>query len=399
MENRKIDCVNLILCIYIAIASLQGDGTFLVKIARILIVGIMLLVIIKTKEIRLNSYVKYSTIFIFISFMSIAWATSRQLAFRGSLTVLWNSICTSCVTIIVLNNKKYLINVIKVIFFCSIIYGSMIYIKYGLFVFLNDRAIQGISANDIGIRAAIGIIFAIVILSSNICKYKWIYYIGSVINILWIILSASRKSLLLVVIPLIIYFIFKSKNKFKTILNICILFILLIVIYQSIMKSDFLYNFIGHRIETMINGVLGIGSTDGSTMFRLELIEWGVQWFKEQPILGYGMDNYRYLLGFKNTWAGASGTYAHNNFIELAVNVGIVGSVIYYYIYYKIIYKLMKKLKVRNKTDIFILGFIIALLINEYGLVTYSSKYIQVVIAICWCITQYVFKDGKFETG
>lgn len=356
------------------------------KICRLLITSITILYILKTKKISINGYEKWAIIFTTYCFCSIYWSDSRSIAYSGALTVLWNSICTICVVILISNSEKRLYNCIKIIFFSSIVYGLSVFMNYGFFIFLNQRDIANISANDIGIRAAIGIILGVILIFGNMSNKKGVYILGILINLSWIVLSASRKALIILLIPIIIYFIFRSKNIFKLLFNIIIAILLVIVVYQCIMKIDFLYEFIGNRIETMINGVLKIGDTDGSTQFRMDLIEWGIEWFKASPILGHGVDNYRYLLGFKDTWAGVQGTYAHNNFIELAVGGGVIACIIYYSLYFKMIFKIIKKFNNRNIITILVLGITIGILISEYGLVTYSSKYIQVILSIIWII-------------
>lgn len=386
MSINKINVTDIVLYIYIAAVNLASDGSLIIKLCRLLITAITILYILKSKKIFINGYEKWAIIFSTYCFLSIYWAESRTIAFSGALTVLWNAICTSCVVVLMLRSENRFHKSIKVVFFSSILYGLLIFTRYGFFIFLNQRSIGNISANEIGIRAAIGIIFGIMLLGKNMCNKKIIYILGIVINLFYIILSASRKALLLLLIPIGIYFIFKSKKIFKVIFNIIITIFLAIVVYQCIMKIDILYAFIGNRIETMINGIFKIGNTDGSTEFRLDLIKWGIEWFKDNPVLGHGIDNFRYLLGFKSTWTGDLGTYAHNNFIELAVDVGILGFIIYYFLYYKMIFRIIKNFKNRNIMTILSLGIIIALLINEYGLVTYSSKDIQVILAIIWVI-------------
>ncbi len=388
MTIKEFNLVNIVVCIYILGISLLPDGNVLIKIFRLLILGVFILYILKNRKVIINRYIKWSVLFSLFCFTSIYWAESRATAFSGALTVLWNSICTSCIVIIISADKRYFYNAIKTIFFSSIVYGALVFVKYGYLVFINQRYIEKISANTVGIRASIGILLALIIISQS-SKYKKLYILGSGINILWIILSASRKSLLILIISLSIYMIFKNKNVTSLFRNGIFVIISLFAIYYCIMNVSFLYEFIGNRIETMIKGILGSGKTDGSTMFRMELINWGKEWFYKKPILGYGIDNYRYLLGFKNTWAGTEGTYAHNNFIELLVSGGLVGMIMYYWIYLDTILTIFKEFGKRNIKLILGLGLILGLLINEYGLVTYSNKYIQLIIGVLWTLVIY----------
>jgi O-antigen ligase len=53
-----------------------------------------------------------------------------------------------------------------------------------------------------------------------------------------------------------------------------------------------------------------------SVFLRALFIEVGLELWRERPLVGYGMDSFRYVSGL--------GSYAHNNFVELLVGGGIV---------------------------------------------------------------------------
>ena len=125
------------------------------------------------------------------------------------------------------------------------------------------------------------------------------------------------------------------------------------------------------------------------------MIEWGVEWFKEKPKLGYGIDSYKMLLGTKETSFGITGAYAHNNYIELIVDVGILGLVVYYYIYIYMIIKSFKYIKSRNLLLILMLGILIACMVNEYGQVTYYYKFYQLVLLLIYIVIQNEIEKGK----
>ena len=154
------------------------------------------------------------------------------------------------------------------------------------------------------------------------------------------------------------------------------------------MNVPLLYDLGGNRIESFLNSLNG-GETDGSTSFRIHMIEWGIEWFHNRPYFGHGLMNYKALLGTMGTWAGTEGTYAHNNYIELLVDVGIVGTVIYYSLYASLLFKGIRKIKERNLTRLILLGLLVAILISEYGLVTYYDKSIQAVLVLIWFAINY----------
>lgn len=63
-------------------------------------------------------------------------------------------------------------------------------------------------------------------------------------------------------------------------------------------------------------------TVDYSTVLRARFIERGLALMTEAPIFGQGLDAFRLISG--------EGTYAHNNYIDLGVGVGVLGLIIYY---------------------------------------------------------------------
>jgi O-antigen ligase len=64
---------------------------------------------------------------------------------------------------------------------------------------------------------------------------------------------------------------------------------------------------------------------DVSTNERFEFAEIGLRLWAESPLWGHGLDQFRVL-----TYAE---TYAHNNYVELLVGLGVIGLLLYYALY------------------------------------------------------------------
>jgi O-antigen ligase len=141
------------------------------------------------------------------------------------------------------------------------------------------------------------------------------------------------------------------------------------------MNNTDLYNVLGVRIEQLLNALSGEGNVDNSTIVRFQMIDEGINLFKERPFLGYGIDNYASISTFS--------TYSHNNYIELLVGVGIFGTVIYYSLYVSIFFKLIKFVRVNKIAGLFI-SIILGLAILEYGLVTYYIEIFVILLAAAY---------------
>ncbi len=94
---------------------------------------------------------------------------------------------------------------------------------------------------------------------------------------------------------------------------------------------------------------------------------------------GYGIDNYRFVLySYHSNWSLAY--YAHNNYVELLVDVGLIGTIVYYFNYVCMLVSSAENVRKITKQELLFIGILVAIMISEYGLVTYYDKYIQVIL-------------------
>ena len=153
---------------------------------------------------------------------------------------------------------------------------------------------------------------------------------GAVLALVLLYFTASRKALLMAVFGIALYYYFKHPNKrFR---NLLIILFGIYAAFQLVMNVPELYEAIGWRIEGMLALVTGEGVADGSALLRAQYIQVGLDAFKESPIIGYGIDNYRYI----NLRETGHLTYSHNNFVEMLVGVGGIGFLVYYFYYIKL---------------------------------------------------------------
>ena len=193
-------------------------------------------------------------------------------------------------------------------------------------------------------------------------------------------LTGGRKFFLMPFIFLLILLLFKlwRDKKFSSVLLVLFFVVILLTSAWAVINIPLLFNSIGVRFEGLFNFLTGdLAASDTSTLNRYILIVNGWKWFLERPILGFGLNNYSGL--YSDMW-GAS--YAHNNYIELMVDLGLIG-ILFYYSYY--IFLISKLLKIQNDNTGFrdyFLALIIVLLIFEIGAVTYNLFEIQILIGL-----------------
>lgn len=222
------------------------------------------------------------------------------------------------------------------------------------------------------------------------CKQKLLKRIFSILLVFLFmfvsIMTGTKKGILIFGIIVLSTFVLRSKNPLKLVFRIGIGIIFVFVGFYIIMHVDLLYGAIGYRFEKMIYQILGInGIVDGSTRERVAFIKSAFRVFKENPIVGVGIDGFRYLNEIQHT-------YSHNNFTELLANLGIIGFAIYYSEYLRILLK--SKYLIKKNQIIF--AVVLAMIVADYGSVTYSSE-LQFILLGYLCASLTVIRSEKNE--
>ena len=199
----------------------------------------------------------------------------------------------------------------------------------------------------------------------KIFQKKRVYLIPLFFLLICCVLNGSRKVLFgLFVFSAITYFIRHRKQPLKLLFFGGSMVVVGIVIYYFSMENEALYNTFGYRIEAYYN-YLESGSGDGSAEERSKMVEYGIKYFSDSPIVGWGADSFIYLF----TQDYGVKLYSHNNCVELLCNVGLIGFFIYYFIYIRLIFEFNSKYRYKYY-DFFYPG-IITLLVLDYWTISY----------------------------
>lgn len=189
--------------------------------------------------------------------------------------------------------------------------------------------------------------------------------------------TGSRKGVIIIIATLLIYSFYANKGN-KRIRNICFAVVALVISYVFIMNNEQLYILVGARIERMFQELTGHRTTEQSMSMRMLMITYGMRWFTERPILGYGLGNYSLL--FSRTFG--LDTYSHCNYVEILVSGGVAGFIIYYSVYIRIFIKYINEMIRRhNKIVIYFFSILLINTILNMALVCYSDiTYITILL-------------------
>lgn len=355
--------------------------------------------ILNKKKITITKYSIYYTIFGSFSCASYTWAMNKSfvIATVPSIVALVIFIITLANYI---NSPEKLLKLIKYTVIANIIVSIKIIILYWIY---NGTAanrislITGIYFNTVAQVIGFSIIFSIYLYK---IYTKNIYLIMIIPQFLAILLTGSRKAMIIPVLGIILILLLKKMKVFKKILYcMIILLILFIGIFTIKNINNPIANSITEKFESLIKYVTGQETNDWSINLRQFFIDTGIDIFKKHPIKGIGLNNFAYYVQDYTNYGESR--YSHNNYIEILSCLGIIGFVLYYWIYIYIFMNLFKSIK-RDRDNILLVITIsanIVLMIMEWGIVSYTGCMYHVYISIMYYTLVYkerlLIKDKK----
>ena len=318
-------------------------------------------------------YLIWAIVFLFYSGLGCLWAVDSLIVFDKMKTLLL-MFAVNMLLFDVIQTKKDIEKILFANFIALLLVAFYIVLTMDMTQLGEDRiGVDTINemwnANNIGLKMCIGFAISLYFLTKQRKLFEKIIYIASAVFFVFVALfTGSRKALLMIMALLVIFYWLKAKK------HRILIFILAcgvaVALYYLVMTVEPLYNVLGSRMEELVKGVFGGGTTEGSFNVREKMAQLGINWFWEKPFFGYGLGNYSMLYGALT----GKYTYSHNNFVEMLVSGGLVGFIIYYSIYAFIFIKLLKSIFIkRDVLSIVLFSINIIALILQVGLVSYSS--------------------------
>ena len=224
---------------------------------------------------------------------------------------------------------------------------------------------------------------ALYVYGVTICVYytrkKNLYLPVSIVFAIVLMFTGSRRAFVVMLLVLFLFYLSKLKRPSDLLYTIPVGALLFLLIYLSI-NNPLLYNVLGRRMEGLLNLLSGEGKVDSSTLKRMELINTGLEQFRNNMLIGYGLNNFvemnRYSL------------YSHNNYIELLVNFGLIGAVLYYSMPIVTLFKSLSVWFRKSKEEILPILLIIIVLVSDYGTVSYYSPLTLILLTIAYRLTE-----------
>lgn len=375
---------DLSLVVYMVCVTAFSSGSLPVQAARVLLVCGAI------TELKRNRYVPtrfelWQLLFVAFVAASSQWAFDEESAEEIASTVLVNAVCVVCLVYILRCDLRRIFLLLACMTVAPILLMLNVASTDGLMAFSGSRGTGSFSANTVGMTAAFGACFAGFCCFEREALPRSLSSSIMVIDLSIVVLSASRKAIMMVLFAAAVYVLLKSRgNGMKMLARLVVALLVVLTGYFLVMNVPFLYDMVGYRMESMVIGFLGGEGSDASTSTRMRLIEHGIEFFQMSPVVGHGGDNFSALdAAYYNA---GSGYYAHNNFIEILTDYGVVGFCLYYWMYALLIAATVRQIRKASPFQLMVLALLVTLLVMEYGFVSYYDRFFQVFIAFAFCV-------------
>ncbi len=355
-----------------------------------------------SKKIQLNKFEIIFFIFILFTFFSKIYAISQE---QANYAIKEISICflsSFCISENILkkndlNNKRHLMRILDV-FNYSTCLMSLYLLIFDLprIIGTHDR-LGRLLFEEYGTY----MVFSYsLIIACCYCFWKILYNYNTTIDKFIFIIcfitgcfSGTRKVLfcLIIFIGMMVFIKYRKSSivliKYTFFIAICT-----IVIYSFITTNENLYKLIGNRVESVVHSVIYGESIleDASLVERSQLQHLAIEAHKDRPFFGYGINNFAQY----SVDNGGPFLYAHNNYLELLSDVGIIGVTLYYGAYILILYKSFSLIKTESSICVFIFSFLLMTLISDYQTVSYY-RFHYIFIYVLFSKYLYTFKYEK----
>ena len=371
-------------------------------IAMVFLFGVVFLLnVIKQKKILVNGYLKWIGLFTGLNLLSVLWAVNKGNALALIPILAVNEAIAYMVACLISYKPERKWLVMKSIIAGAILLGVRVFLTHGLFVFNDARGVGGLNANYMGMYAGI---------AASLCLLLWREskrsdarkdrYPGLFIAcIIVALLSFSRKALAFIALPILLYFILSGKKTSVLIRRALLILGMAGLGLLAIFNVDFLYNSVGSRIEPIFRALTTTSRIgDASVQARVSFIKYGEKFFTERPMIGAGANNFKNLIAAAKPY-GMTNVYAHNNYVEIAVDFGVVGLVIYYGFYLIMVFYGLKNRKNLSPIQLMFLCILITLMVCEVGIVSYYGNFYQLLLALTWYVLFNTDAKKKAKNG
>lgn len=361
------------------------------SVVMFIFIGWTVFKVITGKRLVVITYTKWYMGLILISVVSFVWA--REIVTDTLYNMFVALIITACF-IITINTYEKLEMCIKTFVLSADTMGVMLCITGQVSLEVGERLGESVTgnANSFSALLMVAAVFSAWLSIYKKNKREKLFYVASLLFLLFLMgISGGRKTIIAVVACFIWFLFIKDiKNGIKTIKNIMIIGIGVYLLYLALTRIPVLYEAIGQRFESLFSFMGGGSSQVNSDNIRKRLIIIGIEGWKDSPIIGNGFDTFKYY----NREITGHFYYAHNNYVEMLFDLGLLGFAYYYWFIIRLVSKFLKYVQLNRELMALGIGIIVEIFVHDIGGISYYTVMLQILLCIA-CITFRLLKYPK----
>lgn len=203
--------------------------------------------------------------------------------------------------------------------------------------------------------------------------------------------TGSNKAVVVMVLGCLLILIFDaiSSGNILSLVKLALGVAAVIAMFALLLQLP-MFETLNHRFTGMLNAYAGSGRMDHSAYIRNLLVKAGFEQFVQTPALGIGINNGS-VVAMK---AVGHDYYLHNNYVELLVDVGVVGTVLFYALPLVALIACLKKIKRGNAEAVLVVAIMLVWLIIQWGYVAYYAKPTYLYLALFAVIAFPMLSNG-----
>ena len=327
-------------------------------------------------------------LFLLFSYFSLIWAASYTYGY-GHFIILLKSVVPVLLISAMIHSKEDFITSLKVFSFAAFLYTLLFIPLVDLSELADSRVADAMTADEftpnVNVISMCSSFACVLFAFWGITEKKIGYFILAIASFIFTVILGSRKSLLSVILFLFILF-FKTRGRDKSKL-IVYAFLTLLIVFAVIPYEylEFIIERFGIFDFFMSGNTMVVDESDNN---RIEMLTHGVNYFSNKPLLGNGFMNFAILFNRD----GYMLTYAHNNFIELLADLGLVGFFLYYLPYISIYTNSRKS---NGQWAFLFKAILIVILFNSLFIVFISTRFMWLLIALLSVGSYYCKYDKR----
>ena len=339
-------------------------------------------------------YFKSFSLFVLFGLLSTLWADDAKqslIIIPGLFRILLLSVFLAArikdrLDFRIIFNIYILSVLIKITFIWQMMYGyygsEMIGARFGQYF--------GYNPNDTAVMCVCSIAFLMLYIIEDKNYIKRIVEIAIILFlIVTVFLTESKKGFLGIILLPIFYSLFNYKV-FKKNMPIIIITVISLLFFVGSAFFTELSEGAFERLDAMWGD-----NRDNSTIMRETLVYKAIDIWKDNPIIGIGINNFALHSGVSISY------YSHNNYTEILSGLGIIGFLLYYIPIFRFMHIIKRKLvSPISSTSSMIKSLVLVLFILDVGNVSYISFPIQVIyilLSICayYCMTYSLHSNNR----